>query len=86
MLIEFNDGACPPKPIQYDLAALNKRYPRAATYLKADGWAQAAHFAKAKAGKRTAQRILDGEDHDQVLADMDSEWSAYCAERMWDQI
>lgn len=34
----------------------------------------------------TRREKLDGEDFDQVLADMESEWSAYCAEHMWDQI
>lgn len=72
-----------PRP-QYDFDALYAKYPRAAAYLKADGMALAAHDVKAAAGRKARERIINGEDGSEALADAEAEWAAYCAEHIWD--
>lgn len=72
-----------PKP-QYDFEALYKKYPRAYAYLKAEAYSRAANYAKAAAGKKALERIINGEECDAVLSEMESEWSAYCNEHVWD--
>jgi len=51
-------------------------YPIAAAFLMAEGWTCAANDAKASAGKKGMERIINGEDHKTVLAEMEAEWSA----------
>lgn len=68
-------GAPPPKDA-VKLAC--EQYPREAAYLRAHEWSGAAHFVKAAAGKRAKDRILDGDDPAEALADMEAEWRAYC--------
>lgn len=72
-----------PKP-QYDFEALYKKYPRAYAFLKAEAYSRAANYAKAAAGKKALERIINGEECDAVLSEMESEWSAYCNEHVWD--
>lgn len=79
-----NDGARPPKKATADLDALRREYPRAAAYLKAEAWQDASHYAKSGAGRRAKARIVAGDDIDQVLADMEREWSEHCTEHAWD--
>lgn len=64
-----------PKVKSSDIAA---QYPRAAAYVKADNWVMSGHYAKGSAGKKAVERILNGEDHTKVIAEMESEWSDYC--------
>jgi hypothetical protein len=59
-------------------------YPRAAAYIKAEAWSYASHYAKAAAGRKALDRIINGEDYEQVLADMVAEWTAHCNEHIWD--
>lgn len=63
---------------------LKNRYPRAAAYLKAQSWARSDNVGKYEAGKAALERIIAGEDHEQVLAEMETVWSEYVQERMWD--
>lgn len=72
-----------PKP-QYDFEELYKKYPRANAYLKAEAYSCAANYAKASAGKKALERVINGEDCDTVLSEMEAEWSAYCDEHIWD--
>lgn len=72
-----------PKP-QYDFEALYKKYPRAYAFLKAEAYSRAANYAKASAGQKALERIINGEECDAVLAEMEAEWSAYCNEHVWD--
>lgn len=69
---------------QYDLDAMREKYPRAAAYLKACEMASAANCAKAAAGKKARERIINGEDYAQALADAEKEWDAYVTEHAWD--
>lgn len=69
---------------QYDLDAMREKYPRAAAYLKACEMANAANYAKAAAGEKARERIINGEDCEQVLSDAEKEWDTYVKERAWD--
>jgi hypothetical protein len=81
---EGNDGARPPKKPTDDIATLKAQYPAAAAYLKAESWEYAGHYAKSAAGRKAKQAIADGADYTAVLAQMEAEWSAHCAEHAWD--
>lgn len=72
-----------PKPT-YDLEAMRKKFPRAAAYLKAKSYSQAANWAKASAGKEAAESILNGEDYEQVIAKMEEKWGDHCTAHIWD--
>lgn len=63
---------------------LKAQYPRAAAYIKAENWKCASNYAQVAAGKKALERIINGENHEQALADMEAEWSAHCQEHMWD--
>lgn len=81
---EGNDGARPPKPISGDVDALRAQYPAAAAYLKAESWSYADHYAKATAGKKAMERIVNGDPHVAVVTDMEAEWSNHCNAHIWD--
>lgn len=81
---EYNDGAFPPKRPEVNSRDLMKQYPRATAYLKAESWSLASNYAKIRAGQKALERIINGEDHNIVIAEMEKEWSDYCKERMWD--
>ena len=66
-----------------NIKELKEKYPRAAAYIKAENWKYANNYAKAAAGAKALERIINGENHEQVLADMEAEWSAHCQESMW---
>jgi hypothetical protein len=72
---EGNDGARPPRAPAGNLAELAIQYPAAAAYLQAESMSCAANYAKAGAGKRSIERIGDGADPVQALADAEREWS-----------
>ena len=67
-----------------NIKELKEKYPRAAAYIKAENWKYANNYAKAAAGQKALERIINGENHEQALADMEAEWSAHCQEHMWD--
>ena len=52
--------------------------------MKAKRWQLASHYAKATAGTHGLERIIEGEDYEQVLCDMEAEWDAHVKEHMWD--
>lgn len=79
-----NDGAHPPKRPAQTVEELVAKYPRASAYLTAQSWSGASHYAKSAAGRKALERIINGEDHEQVIAEMKAEWSAYCDEHAWD--
>lgn len=81
---EDNDGIRPPKRPDPDIAALKAKYPRAAAYIKAENYSCAEHYAKADAGRAALEKIINGGDFAQAIADMEHEWSAYCRDHIWD--
>lgn len=76
-------GRCPDMPLT-TLDEARAALPRAAAYLDAERFADAAHYAKSAAGVRAINRILDGEDYSDVIDDMHAEWSSYCNAHAWD--
>ena len=78
-----NDGARPPKCPAQTVEELSAKYPRASAYLTAQSLSGASHYAKSAAGRKALERIINGEDHEQVIADMKAEWSAYCDDPAW---
>ena len=46
--------------------------------------ANASHYAKAAAGQRALERIINGEDADAALSDARAEWGAHAVDHMWD--
>jgi len=73
-----------PAPPAVSSKVLAATYPRAAAYVKAEAWKYASHYAKVAAGKKALERIINGEDYEQVLAAMEAEWTAHCNEHIWD--
>lgn len=65
--------------VRYDqkIAELEKKYPRAAVYLKAQRWSWSAEQKQANLGKAAMDRILDGDDPAVVLEEMESAWAAF---------
>jgi hypothetical protein len=72
-----------PKPPQVDVEELKTKYPKAWAYVKAENWTLSNNSGKRQAGKKALERIIAGENHEQVLADMEAEWSEYVRAR-WD--
>lgn len=81
--MERGDGLLPEIP-ESNIGELKAKYPRAAAYLKAESYKLSANYAKASAGRKALERIINGENYEQVLDDMEKEWSDYCNEHMWD--
>jgi general stress protein 26 len=81
---EYNDGANPPHCPLSDVTALRAKYPRADAYIKAESYSCSSQFAKSDVGKKALVRIINGEDFESALADMESEWSAYCSQHIQD--
>lgn len=74
----------PPQRSKSDPKALMAAYPVAAAYIKAENWSRAANAAKAAAGDKAMESILQGADPAEALAAMEREWSAYCDAHVWD--
>lgn len=73
----------PEKPA-VSVVELKAKYPRAAAYVKAENWTLSNNSGKRQAGKKALERIINGEYHEQVLADMEAEWNAYTKQHIWD--
>lgn len=72
-----------PKP-NYDMDALHVKYPRAKAYLDAEDFSASTNDAKAAAGKKALEAIINGENYKQAIDTMNSEWSTYCKKHIWD--
>ena len=72
-----------PKP-KYDMDAMYAKYPRAKAYLDAQEFAASENDAKAAAGTKALEAIINGENHEQAIHTMNSEWAAYCEAHLWD--
>lgn len=72
-----------PKP-KYDMDALYAKYPRAKAYLEAKDFAESDNDAKAAAGRKALEAIINGENHEQAIHTMNSEWAAHCEAHLWD--
>lgn len=78
------EGKAPKKP-EASLEELVRKYPRANAYMKAENYAySSSNNVRATAGKKALERILNGEDYKQAIADMKKEWHDYCEEHVFD--
>lgn len=78
------EGKAPKKP-EASLEELVRKYPRANAYMKAESYAySSSNNARAAAGKKALERILNGEDYKQAITDMKKEWRDYCEEHVFD--
>ena len=69
---------------KYDMDALHAKYPRAKAYLDAEDFAASDNDAKTAAGRKALEAIINGENYEQAIHTMNSEWSAYCEKHIWD--
>ena len=72
-----------PKP-DYDLEEMNRKYPRAAAYRKAEAYEYASHYYKATLGEQAKEKIINGEDYTAVIADMEQKWHDYTEAHIFD--
>lgn len=72
-----------PKP-KYDMDALHAKYPRAKAYLNAQDFAESANAAKAAAGRKALEAIINGEDYERAVSAMEAEWKSHVASHIWD--
>jgi hypothetical protein len=72
-----------PRRPKSDINEIKKQYPRAAAYLKARAFSDAHNYAKAAAGKKALERIINGEDYNKVIQEMEEEWSKAASEAVW---
>ena len=72
-----------PKP-KYDMDALHAKYPRAKAYLNAQDFAASANDAKAAAGRKALEAIINGEDYARAVSTMEAEWKSHVASHIWD--
>ena len=75
---ENNDGVFAPKAPESNVDELMNKYPVAAAYVQAEGWSHASHHVKSVCGRRAMARIVNGENHEIVIAEMDAEFTEYC--------
>lgn len=66
----------PMKP-QVNVQALEKQYPRAAAYLRAETWQKSASFVKSRLGKLACEKIIAGEDYVKALEEMEHGYAAF---------
>lgn len=87
---QFNkcmESECPsgfPQKPNVDIAELKLKYPKASAYLKAENWSFASHYKKSSLGEKALERIINGENYEEVINNMEKSWSDYCEEHMWD--
>lgn len=59
------------------IAELEKKYPRAAVYLKAQDWKWSPDMRQSVLGCAAIERVLNGDDPAAVLEEMESKWAAF---------
>lgn len=69
---ESNDGARPPRGPKASVADLQRKYPRAALYLRAEWQSGAANDCKATAGAKAMEMLLAGETEEAVARVLDN--------------
>ena len=72
-----------PKP-KYDMDAMYAQYPRAKAYLDAQEFAASENDAKSAAGTKALEAIINGDNHEQAIAAMNSDWATHCERNIWD--
>lgn len=72
-----------PKP-KYDMDALHAKYPRAKAYLDAEDFAASDNDAKAAAGRKALEAIINGADYERAVSTMEAKWKSHVASHIWD--
>jgi len=67
-----NDGVNPPRSPETNVGELQAQYPRAALYLRAEGYTRASHWAKAKAGREAMAILADGRATEEAKSKLDN--------------
>lgn len=78
-----NDVTFRSKP-KHNIKSLYAKYPRAAAYLQAEGYYLSSNYAKSSAGEKALEKIINGEDYTQAIAEMQHEWREHTTRHMWD--
>jgi len=81
--VENGYGILPVRP-DIDLDALRAAHPRAAAYLRAESYSLSENDEKASAGAKALERIINGEPHETVIAEMENEWKNAAMSHLWD--
>jgi hypothetical protein len=76
---EQNDGVKSPKAPANDIEKECEKYPIAAAYLKAERFESASNYMKSAAGRKAKNKIMQGVDPEQAIADMHKEWGDHTA-------
>jgi len=64
------------EPLTVNPEDVEKKYPKAAAYVEAERYSNAANYDKANAGEKAMKRIIAGENFETVIAEMKAEWLA----------
>lgn len=72
-----------PKPT-YNFPELYKKYPVAAAFLHAEKWSMSPHYMQSNLGRAALEKIISGCPYEDAISEMESAWSQYCTEHMWD--
>jgi len=70
-------------PKYQDVAVLEKKYPRATAYLKAEGYSSASNYVKARLGKEAMDAIRMGKPYKKAIKDMEKKWHDHTNEAVW---
>ena len=62
------------KPVKVNPEDLEKQYPKALAFIKAETYNNSDNYDKSNAGKKAMERIIAGENHETVIEKMESEW------------
>lgn len=60
-----------------ELRELEKKYPRAAAFLKAESWVKSTDIAKVRFGSKACSRIVAGDNPEKVIEYMEMAYSAF---------
>lgn len=63
---------------------MKKKYPRAAAYLKAENESLKSNYELAAIGKKALEAIINGEDHEKVMAEMGKAHKEFVDRHFWD--
>lgn len=60
-----------------ELRDLEKKYPRAAAFLKAESWVKSTDIAKVRFGSKACNRIIAGDNPEKVIEYMEMAYAAF---------
>ncbi len=75
--MERGTGILRGDPASHTAAEVEKKYPRAAAYLRAEAWSYASNYMKASFGKTAMNEIASGKSYKKAIDDMRKKWRKY---------